>query len=125
MSADRYSGLVTALAVLMVVIYAEGDYEKWDAFLGFIGFILGLKYIPEAEDKGNFFVFLVASLLSISFVAMLFFVFQHSQILRESMPLISNSSFNTFLGGIAVWVGIIRFMPRKISNKWLKRDASR
>lgn len=125
MSADKYSGLVTAIAVLAAVIYADGGYDKWDAFLGFLGLLLGLKYIPETEEKGKFFIFLVASLLSISVVAMAFFIFQHFPSIREMFSLLSSSSFSTFLGGIALWVAVIRFMPKAISNKWLKRDASR
>ena len=120
MSADRYSGLVTAIAVLAAVIYADGSYDNWDAFLGFIGFVLGLKYIPEATKKGNFFIFLVASLISISIVAMLFFIFEHLPAFRKSMTLISNSSFETFLGCVSISFIVIKCMPESISRKYIR-----
>lgn len=75
LSADRYSALVTVLAVLVAVIYAKGAYDTWDAFLGIVGFVLGVKYIPDANREGAFFVVLVASLLSASLVVMLFSLF--------------------------------------------------
>lgn len=78
LAADRYSALVTVLAVLVTVIYAKGAYDTWDAFLGIVGFVLGVKYIPDANREGAFFVVLVASLLSASLVAMLFSLFERS-----------------------------------------------
>lgn len=103
--------LVTVLAVLVAVIYAKGAYDTWDAFLGIVGFVLGVKYIPDANREGAFFVVLVASLLSASLVAMLFFLFE------RSLPF---SDFTTFLIGLAIGVAVIKFLPAK-AIRWISR----
>jgi len=111
LAADRYSGLVTVLAVLVAVIYAKGAYDTWDAFLGIVGFVLGVKYIPDANREGAFFIILVASLLSASLVAMLFSLFE------RSLPF---SDFTTFLIGLAIGVAVIKFLPAK-AVRWISR----
>ena len=113
MNADRYSGLVTVLAVLIAVFYVEESYDWWDVYLGIIGLALGIKYVANAADNGKLYVFLVASILSVSTVAVLFFIFEKSIFLRELVPFVSKNSFCTFIFGIAVWVLIIKFTPIK------------
>lgn len=68
---ERYSGLVTVLAVLIMVEYAEGKYDCWDSFLGTIGFILAFKYSHKAKTIDRFYKFLVSSLYAISVVCII------------------------------------------------------
>jgi hypothetical protein len=111
LAADRYATLVTVLAILVAVIYAEGVYDTWDAFLGIVGFALGVKYIPDANREGALFIFLVASLLSASLVAVLFSLF------TRHLPF---SDFTTFLIGLAIGVAVIRLLPTK-AVRWISR----
>ena len=111
MAADRYATLVTVLAILVAVIYAEGAYDTWDAFLGIVGLALGVKYIPDANREGAFFIVLVASLLSASLVAVLFSLFE------RYLPF---SDFTAFLIGLAVGVAVIRLLPTK-AVRWISR----
>ena len=111
MNGDKYSGLVTTLAVLMVVIYtgdSETDkYDYWDLFLGTIGFILGIKYIQDAKNNTIFFLFLIASLLSLSSVIILFYYFEHYSYLKEFLEFLYESSFRTFIFLILIYMNLI------------------
>jgi len=69
---DKYSGLVTTLGILILVVYAKGEYGGWNIFLGCVGFTLGWKYRHFRQRSDFFFTFLVSSVLAISIVAVLF-----------------------------------------------------
>jgi len=86
-NADRYSGLVTALAVLITVFYAEGKYDGWDIYLGVVGVILGLKYRKAVSRSDLFFSFLTASLLAIGTTACIFGVIQLCVSAQEAITL--------------------------------------
>lgn len=121
MSADRYSGLVTVLAILIAVFYVNESYDWWDVYLGIVGTALGIKYMADAKNYGKLYVFLVASILSVSTVAILFFIFEKSIFLRKLIPFLSNCSFNTFIYGIFVWIVIIKFTPIKsLTRNWIQ-----
>jgi len=68
-STDKYSGLVTIIAVLIAVIYAPGDYDRWDFLLGSIGLTLGIKYLLEISNQDIFLSVLVSTLLSLSIIS--------------------------------------------------------
>lgn len=98
MNVGRYSGLVTALAVLIIVIYTECRYDLWDIFLGVIGFILALKYKPSITKSDRFFTFLVSSLFAISTVAILYGIIDNSTWFKELIVQTPfKLSFRTFL----------------------------
>jgi hypothetical protein len=83
----------------------------WDAFLAIIGFVLGVKSIPDANHEGAFVIVLVASLLSASLVAILFSLF------NRHLPF---SDFTTFLIGLTIGVAVIRFLLTK-AVRWISR----
>lgn len=67
----NYANLVTVIAVLIVVFYTQDKYDVWDAFLGFVGILLGRKYATSLKHSDMLFTFLVASLLALSGSAIL------------------------------------------------------
>ena len=98
MKADKYSGLVTSLAVLIAVFYAEGEYDGWDIFLGVVGFILGMKYISSIDGKDLFSTFLASALISIGIVSIIFGIIQQSSKMQDVITKTPfGSSFLTFI----------------------------
>ncbi|WP_309387772.1 hypothetical protein [Cerasicoccus frondis] len=69
---DKYAGIITALAFLVVVFYADGNYDLWDVFLGFVGLIFVVKLIPHVKKEEFFMTFLVSSVVSLSITSLLF-----------------------------------------------------
>ena len=97
-SADKYSGLVTALAVLVAVVYAEERYDVWHAFLGIVGFILTWKYRCNLSNDDRFYTFLISSLFGISTVAIVYAIIERWQWLRGLiMNTFLTSSFTSFM----------------------------
>ena len=79
LSADKYSGIVTIIAVLIAVIYTSGEYDKWDFVLGLIGIVLGIKYFRSITNDDIFLSILVSILLASSLTAILFSSFNFNK----------------------------------------------
>ena len=69
---DKYSGLITILAVVFMVIYADGIYDKWDNYLSVLGLILSYYYFQNMHINNWFYHILTFSLASVSFTALFF-----------------------------------------------------
>lgn len=112
--ADKYSGLVTALFVLVAVFYIDGEYDKWDIFLGIIGFALGMKYAVAVDGLDLFFTFLTSSLISIGFVAVVYGIIE----LSSDMPCavsqkVFESSFIVFISLTLLLTAFMHISKRK------------
>jgi len=73
MEADKYAGIVTVIAVVLAVIYADGDYDIWDGALGFLAVVLSLIY-KRSINRDKFASFLSAFLFSLGFAVILYSV---------------------------------------------------
>lgn len=116
--ADKYSGLVIALAVLIAVFYVEGEYNKWDIFLGMVGFTLGMKYAASVDGMDLFFTFLTSSLISIGFVAVIFGIVQLSTDMQDAVsekPFAS--SFIVFISLTLLLTSFMHILKRKEPEK--------
>lgn len=111
--ADRYSGIVTAISVLAIVFYTEGQFDGWDLFIGCMGLLLGRKYLKAIERDDLFFVLLTAALLALSITAFIcaFVQFLAPPEWLENIALNTDSLY-VFLCLLAVFATII----------WLRRE---
>jgi len=71
MEADKYAGIVTVIAVILAVIYADGDYDIWDGVLGLLAVVLSLIY-KRSISRDKFTSFLFAFLFSLGFAVILY-----------------------------------------------------
>jgi len=118
MKADKYSGLVTALAVLIAVFYVEGEFNKWDLFLGIVGFTLGMKYAASVDGLDLFFTFLTSSLISIGFVAVVYGIIQQSTDMQNAVsqqPFAS--SFIVFISLTLLLTSFMHILKKKEPEK--------
>jgi hypothetical protein len=113
-SADRYSGLVTVLAVLVAIFYSEENYDCWDILLGVIGFILAWKYTCDIRKSDILFTILVALLYATSIVAIGFSIIQLS---KTSQDFVRGSflepSFYSTIALMVILTIILKIIARK------------
>lgn len=109
---DKYSGLVTALAVLVVVFYTEGKYDEWDIFLGLIGFGLAWKYKSDIDKSDIFFTLLVSALFALSSVAVVFGIAEKSDELKSFL---TQTPFGSSFVNVLLITGILTFVFHSLS----------
>lgn len=68
---SKYAGLVTVIAVLMMVQYTETPYDWWDIIIGVGGLVLAWKYVQQIVCCDLFELALISALASLCLVTFL------------------------------------------------------
>ncbi|MBI9055994.1 MAG: hypothetical protein JEY96_19390 [Bacteroidales bacterium] len=71
---EKYSSLITVIAIIVAVEYSESNYDFWDIFLGAIGLIFWQMHRNEMLSSELLYKILLGFLFSISSIAILYTV---------------------------------------------------
>ncbi|MEX0953981.1 MAG: hypothetical protein WDZ83_02075 [Rhizobiaceae bacterium] len=105
---ETYGVLVTVLSLQMIVIYADGNFDVWDAAVGAVGFLFAAGYLWQVLPVNIIEVSLCSCIFSIS-LFVLVFVYNSSDVcgrrskeFEECIAGMNAVSEITFLEGAAV-----------------------
>ncbi len=123
---NSYGTLVTVASLILVVVYASGGYDGWDALVSLMGLWFGSYYLlknAQFDWPSQFLASLIVSCSAVSFanaVIAIWHYYQVSEHLQKCKPLTCPSTLG---GGISGSLLVALIVAVFITVAWGKPNA--